>query len=61
MLQLLCNDPVCSKQIGPGQWDLSLAEHLAPGESYRQVIYLPQAYLITFILYVTVSLLQPIC
>ena len=26
-----------SKQIGPGQWDLSIAEHLAPGETYKQV------------------------
>ncbi|KAL0033777.1 hypothetical protein WJX77_004816 [Trebouxia sp. C0004] len=24
------------KQIGPGQWDLSIAEHLAPGETYLQ-------------------------
>lgn len=26
-----------SKKIGPSQWDLSLAEHLAPGETYKQV------------------------
>lgn len=25
------------KKIGPGQWDLSCAEHLQPGESYREV------------------------
>ncbi|DBA93406.1 TPA: hypothetical protein ACH3X2_003676 [Trebouxia sp. C0005] len=24
------------KQIGPGQWDLSVAEHLLPGETYLQ-------------------------
>ena len=26
-----------AKKIGPGQWDLSVAEHLQPGESYLQV------------------------
>lgn len=25
------------KKIGPLQWDLSIAEHLEPGEEYRQV------------------------
>ena len=25
------------KKIGPGQWDVSIAEHLAPGETYPQV------------------------
>lgn len=28
---------VCRKKIGPGQWDLSVAEHLQPGESYKEV------------------------
>ena len=27
----------CRKKIGPLQWDLSMAEHLQPGESYEQV------------------------
>lgn len=26
----------CRKLIGPGQWDVSVAEHLQPGESYRE-------------------------
>eukprot|EP00889_Picochlorum_renovo_P006922 jgi/Picre1/33952/NNA_001430.t1 len=26
------------KKIGPNQWDLSLAEHLQPGESYREAV-----------------------
>ncbi len=26
------------KKIGPNQWDLSLAEHLQPGESYRDAV-----------------------
>lgn len=25
-----------AKRIGPGQWDLSVAEHLQPGETYLQ-------------------------
>lgn len=25
------------KKIGPSQWDLSVAEHLQPGETYREV------------------------
>lgn len=24
------------KSVGAGQWDLSVAEHLTPGETYRQ-------------------------
>jgi hypothetical protein len=28
---------VSRKKIGPLQWDLSIAEHLEPGEEYRQV------------------------
>lgn len=28
------------KKIGPLQWDLSVAEHLQPGESYDEVMYL---------------------
>ena len=31
----------CRKKIGPLQWDLSVAEHLQPGESYREVDDLP--------------------
>ena len=27
----------CRKKIGPLQWDLSVAEHLQPGEGYRAV------------------------
>jgi hypothetical protein len=27
----------CRKKIGPLQWDLSVAEHLQPGEDYRKV------------------------
>lgn len=27
----------CRKRIGPGEWDLSIAEHLQPGESYAKV------------------------
>jgi hypothetical protein len=36
----------CRKQIGPGQWDLSVAEHLSPGETYLQVnaTYMLQSY-----------------
>lgn len=34
--QILLQQRSPNKQIGPGQWDLSLAEHLAPGETYRQ-------------------------
>eukprot|EP00887_Chlorella_sp_A99_P007425 scaffold2.g7425.t1 len=26
------------KKIGPGQWDLSVAEHLQPGETYAQAV-----------------------
>ena len=26
------------KSIGPSQWDLSLAEHLQPGESFREAV-----------------------
>ena len=29
----------CRKKIGPLQWDLSVAEHLQPGESYNEVMY----------------------
>lgn len=28
---------MCRKKIGPLQWDLSVAEHLQPGEDYRTV------------------------
>ena len=27
----------CRKKVGPGQWDLSVAEHLTPGEGYKEV------------------------
>ena len=33
----------CRKKIGPLQWDLSVAEHLQPGESYREVVTLLQS------------------
>lgn len=35
--QLLVQRRSPHKRIGPGQWDLSVAEHLQPGESYLQV------------------------
>ena len=35
--ELLLQKRSPAKKIGPGQWDLSVAEHLQPGESYRQV------------------------
>ena len=33
----------CRKRIGPLQWDLSVAEHLQPGESYDEVIHISLA------------------
>ncbi len=26
------------KRVGSGQWDLSVAEHLSPGETYKQAV-----------------------
>ncbi|CAL8468916.1 g8457 [Coccomyxa elongata] len=34
--QLLLQQRSAKKKIGPLQWDLSIAEHLEPGEEYRQ-------------------------
>lgn len=34
---LLVQRRSAAKKIGPSQWDLSVAEHLQPGESYLQV------------------------
>lgn len=34
--QLLLQQRSAKKKIGPLQWDLSIAEHLEPGEKYRQ-------------------------
>lgn len=34
--QLLIQRRSPHKKIGPGQWDLSVAEHLQPGESFKQ-------------------------
>lgn len=34
--ELLLQRRSVAKKVGPGQWDLSVAEHLAPGESFRQ-------------------------
>lgn len=33
--ELLIQQRSFQKSIGPGKWDLSVAEHLQPGESYR--------------------------
>lgn len=33
--RLLIQRRSAKKKIGPNQWDLSVAEHLAVGESYR--------------------------
>lgn len=35
----------CRKKIGPLQWDLSVAEHLQPGESYKEVASLCHPYI----------------
>jgi hypothetical protein len=32
---------LCRKDIGPLQWDLSVAEHLKPGEAYVEVCLSP--------------------
>lgn len=37
--EVLWVHPPSRKKIGPLQWDLSIAEHLEPGEEYRQVIF----------------------
>ncbi|KAG2495644.1 hypothetical protein HYH03_006244 [Edaphochlamys debaryana] len=34
--ELLIQRRSLSKKVAPGQWDLSCAEHLAPGEGYRE-------------------------
>ena len=34
----------CRKKVGPLQWDLSVAEHLQPGESYDEVMDLARVY-----------------
>lgn len=36
--QLLLQKRSSQKKIGPNQWDLSLAEHLQPGESFRDAV-----------------------
>jgi isopentenyldiphosphate isomerase len=33
--RLLVQRRSLKKKIGPGQWDLSVAEHLSPGETHR--------------------------
>lgn len=35
--RILLQQRSLKKRIGPGLWDLSVAEHLQPGESYRKV------------------------
>ncbi|GLI63285.1 hypothetical protein VaNZ11_006191 [Volvox africanus] len=34
--QLLIQRRSLNKKVAPGQWDLSVAEHLSPGESFRE-------------------------
>jgi isopentenyl-diphosphate Delta-isomerase len=36
--ELLVQQRNPKKKIGPGQWDLSVAEHLQPGETYKQAV-----------------------
>lgn len=35
--KLLVQQRSAAKKIGPLQWDLSVAEHLTPGETYKEV------------------------
>eukprot|EP00878_Enallax_costatus_P005990 GHUV01006283.1.p1 GENE.GHUV01006283.1~~GHUV01006283.1.p1 ORF type:complete len:217 (+),score=38.23 GHUV01006283.1:384-1034(+) len=36
--RLLIQRRSSNKKIGPSQWDLSVAEHLSPGETFRQAV-----------------------
>lgn len=36
--RLLVQRRSLKKKVGPGQWDLSVAEHLSPGENFRDAV-----------------------